>query len=152
MMPATKATRPTLGLVGFTPYKPKKDEEYMNERQLAHFLQVLELSLKQIEEEASETVHRVQGEIAITDNLPDPLDRASKEEDLTLTLREGDRRRKLRKKIDEALQRIKDNDYGYCVNCGAEIGIQRLEARPTAELCIDCKTFEEIREKQTIGS
>jgi DnaK suppressor protein len=149
MMPTTRTTRPGLGLAGFTPYKSKKGEEYMNERQLTHFRQFLEFSQQQLENEADETVHRVQGEI--TDNYSDPLDRASHEEDLNLTLREGDRRRKLRKKIDEALQRIKDNDYGYCINCGAEIGIQRLEARPTAELCIDCKTFEEIREKQTIG-
>ncbi|MGB6977534.1 MAG: RNA polymerase-binding protein DksA [Gammaproteobacteria bacterium] len=147
-MPAARATRPSLGLVGFTPYKPKKGEEYMNDRQLAHFSHILELSMEQLKNEADETLQRVQGEV----KYPDPLDQASQEGDMNLTLREEDRRRKLRKKIGEALQRIKDNDYGYCVNCGAEIGIQRLEARPTAELCIDCKTFEEIREKQTIGN
>jgi DnaK suppressor protein len=148
-MSATKATRPSLGLVGFTPYKPKKGEKYMNQRQLKHFSSVLEVYKEQLDSEADATVHRVQD--GVKENHPDPLDRASLEEGLNLTLREEERRRKLRKKIEEALQRIKDDDYGYCVNCGAEIGIQRLEARPTAELCFDCKTFAEIREKQTGG-
>ena len=81
-------------------------------------------------------------------NYPDPVDRASQEEEFNLELRTRDRERKLLKKIEETLARIKDNDYGYCDDCGAEIGIGRLEARPTATQCIECKTIAEIREKQ----
>ncbi|MAE23107.1 MAG: RNA polymerase-binding protein DksA, partial [Pseudomonas sp.] len=81
----------------------------------------------------------------------DPADRASQEEEFSLELRARDRERKLIKKIDETLQLIEDNDYGWCDSCGVEIGIRRLEARPTATLCIDCKTLAEIKEKQ-IGS
>jgi DnaK suppressor protein len=84
-------------------------------------------------------------------NFPDPADRASQEEEFSLELRARDRERKLIKKIDETLQLIDDNDYGWCDSCGVEIGIRRLEARPTATLCIDCKTLAEIKEKQ-VGS
>jgi DnaK suppressor protein len=84
-------------------------------------------------------------------NFPDPADRASQEEEFSLELRARDRERKLFKKIDETLQLIEDNDYGWCDSCGVEIGIRRLEARPTDTLCIDCKTLAEIKEKQ-IGS
>ena len=84
-------------------------------------------------------------------NFPDPADRASQEEEFSLELRARDRERKLIKKIDETLQLIEDNDYGWCDSCGVEIGIRRLEARPTATLCIDCKTLAEIKEKQ-VGS
>ena len=78
----------------------------------------------------------------------DPNDRATQESDINLELRNRDRERKLIKKIDEMLAKINDGDYGYCDNCGIEIGLNRLEARPTATLCIDCKTLDEIREKQ----
>jgi len=81
-------------------------------------------------------------------NFPDPNDRATQESEFSLELRTRDRERKLIKKIDEALARIDDHDYGYCEACGVEIGVRRLEARPTATLCIDCKTLDEIREKQ----
>jgi len=84
-------------------------------------------------------------------NFPDPADRASQEEEFSLELRARDRERKLIKKIDETLQLIEDEDYGWCDSCGVEIGIRRLEARPTATLCIDCKTLAEIKEKQ-VGS
>jgi DnaK suppressor protein len=93
-------------------------------------------------------VHHMQDEAA---NFPDPADRASQEEEFSLELRARDRERKLIKKIDETLQLIEDNDYGWCDSCGVEIGIRRLEARPTATLCIDCKTLAEIKEKQ-VGS
>jgi len=83
-----------------------------------------------------------------TENHPDPNDRASQETDISLELRSRDRERKLIKKIDESLDLIETSDYGYCDSCGVEIGIQRLEARPTATMCIDCKTLDEIREKQ----
>ena len=82
-------------------------------------------------------------------NFADPADRATQEEEFSLELRARDRERKLIKKIDETLQLIEDNEYGWCDSCGVEIGIRRLEARPTASLCIDCKTLAEIREKQT---
>ena len=84
-------------------------------------------------------------------NFPDPVDRASQEEEFSLELRNRDRERRLIKKIERTLQRIEDDDFGYCDSCGEEIGIRRLEARPTAELCIDCKTLAEIREKQMNG-
>jgi DnaK suppressor protein len=83
-----------------------------------------------------------------TANHPDPNDRASQETDMSLELRSRDRERKLIKKIEEAIGKIDNNDYGFCETCGVEIGVQRLEARPTATLCIDCKTLDEIREKQ----
>jgi DnaK suppressor protein len=78
----------------------------------------------------------------------DPNDRATQESDIAIELRNRDRERKLIKKIDETIARIDKNDYGYCENCGVEIGLKRLEARPTANLCIDCKTLDEQREKQ----
>ncbi|WP_038834169.1 RNA polymerase-binding protein DksA, partial [Pseudomonas aeruginosa] len=99
-------------------------------------------------EEVDRTVHHMQDEAA---NFPDPADRASQEEEFSLELRARDRERKLIKKIDETLQLIEDEEYGWCDSCGVEIGIRRLEARPTATLCIDCKTLAEIREKQ-LGS
>jgi len=82
-------------------------------------------------------------------NFPDPADRATQEEEFSLELRTRDRERKLIRKIDQTLMHIKNEEYGYCEACGVEIGIRRLEARPTATLCIDCKTLEEIKEKQT---
>ncbi|MFS6991948.1 RNA polymerase-binding protein DksA, partial [Escherichia coli] len=88
-------------------------------------------------EEVDRTVHHMQDEAA---NFPDPADRASQEEEFSLELRARDRERKLIKKIDETLQLIEDEEYGWCDSCGVEIGIRRLEARPTATLCIDCKT------------
>jgi DnaK suppressor protein len=78
----------------------------------------------------------------------DPNDRASQESDMALELRNRDRERKLIKKIDETIARIEANEYGYCESCGVEIGLKRLEARPTATLCIDCKTLDEMRERQ----
>jgi DnaK suppressor protein len=81
-------------------------------------------------------------------NFPDPNDRATQESEFSLELRTRDRERKLIKKIDESLKEIESGDYGFCESCGIEIGIRRLEARPTASLCIDCKTLDEIREKQ----
>ena len=81
-------------------------------------------------------------------NFADPADRATQEEEFSLELRNRDRERKLLKKIEQTLHKISDGDYGYCETCGVEIGLKRLEARPTADLCIDCKTLAEIREKQ----
>ncbi len=118
----------------------------MNAVQRQHFLKILEAWKGQLLEEALQTVRDLQGEEG---SFADPLDRAVQEEDFNLKLRTRDRERKLILKIDEAIQRIEADEYGYCDVCGAEIGIRRLEVRPTATQCIDCKTFEEIREKQT---
>jgi len=130
---------------GIKPYVEKKDEEYMSKKMLEHFRTILDAWKQELLEEVSRTVHSMQDETA---NHPDPNDRASQETDMSLELRSRDRERKLIKKIEEATAKIDSNDYGYCETCGVEIGVQRLEARPTATLCIDCKTLDEIREKQ----
>lgn len=132
----------------FAPYVPKKGEEYMSSRQLAHFRTILETLKSELMHDIERTVHTMQDEATV---FADPNDRASQETDIAIELRNRDRERKLIKKIDETLQLIEDNDYGWCDSCGVEIGIRRLEARPTATLCIDCKTLAEIKEKQ-IGS
>jgi len=129
----------------FAPYKPKPREEYMNPRQLAHFRKILESLKLELSNDIDRTVHTMQDEATI---FADPNDRASQESDMALELRNRDRERKLIKKIDETIARIDSGDYGYCDGCGVEIGLRRLEARPTATLCIDCKTLDEIREKQ----
>lgn len=129
----------------FPPYVPKKGEEYMNAKQLEHFRTMLETLKQELVEDIERTVHTMQDEATV---FADPNDRASQETDMALELRNRDRERKLIKKIDETLNRINSGDYGYCDNCGVEIGLKRLEARPTATLCIDCKTLEEIKEKQ----
>jgi len=133
---------------GFKPYEAGKNEEYMNEDQREHFRQILMAWKYELMEEVDRTVHHMQDEAA---NFPDPSDRATQESEFSLELRARDRERKLIKKIDESLQALKEDDYGFCHSCGIEIGIRRLEARPTATLCIDCKTLDEIREKQMIG-
>jgi len=131
---------------GYEPYEPTKGEEYMSERMRAHFTAILNKWKQELREEVDRTVHHMKEEAA---NFADPADRATQEEEFSLELRARDRERKLIKKIDETLQLIEDNEYGWCDSCGVEIGIRRLEARPTASLCIDCKTLAEIREKQT---
>lgn len=136
---------PSLEVLGVNPYKQKKTEEYMSAGMRAHFTKILSLLRKQIMEEADRTVTHMKDEAI---NYPDPNDRASQEEEFRLELRARDRERKLLKKIEEALQLLTDKEYGYCEVCGVEIGLRRLEARPTATLCIDCKTLDEIREKQ----
>ena len=142
-----KATSSQL-IRAFEPYKEKKGEEYMSDAMRAHFTGILQKWKQELMEEVDRTVHHMQDEAA---NFPDPADRASQEEEFSLELRARDRERKLIKKIDETIQLIEDNEYGWCDSCGVEIGIRRLEARPTATLCIDCKTLAEIKEKQ-IGS
>lgn len=127
------------------PYKPKGKEEYMNARQLAHFKNMLDEMKRDLSQDIDRTVHTMQDEATI---FADPNDRASQESDMSLELRNRDRERKLIKKIDETIARIDAGDYGYCDSCGVEIGLKRLEARPTATLCIDCKTLDEMREKQ----
>ncbi|WP_407704069.1 RNA polymerase-binding protein DksA [Zophobihabitans entericus] len=132
-------------MAGLAPYQEKKGEEYMNPKQLQHFKLILEAWLEQLRGEMDKTVTHMQDEAA---NFPDPADRATQEEEFSLELRTRDRERKLIKKIEKTLKKIEDNDFGFCDSCGVEIGIRRLEARPTADLCIDCKTVAELREKQ----
>jgi DnaK suppressor protein len=127
------------------PYKAKKGEAYMNPNQLEHFRGVLNGIKQELSEDIDRTVHTMQDEATV---FADPNDRASQESDMSLELRNRDRERKLIKNIDKMLARIDAGDYGYCDKCGVEIGLSRLEARPTATLCIDCKTLDEIREKQ----
>jgi DnaK suppressor protein len=129
----------------FTPYAAKKGEEYMNAKQRSHFRKILEALKAELSEEIDRTVHTMQDEATV---FADPNDRASQESDMALELRNRDRERKLIKKIDETIARIDADEYGYCDSCGVEIGLKRLEARPTATLCIDCKTLDELRERQ----
>jgi DnaK suppressor protein len=129
----------------FPPYAPKKGEEYMNKKQLAHFRNILESLKVELSQDIDRTVHTMQDEATV---FADPNDRASQESDMALELRNRDRERKLIKKIEETIAKIESQDYGYCESCGVEIGLKRLEARPTATLCIDCKTLDEVREKQ----
>lgn len=137
--------RAAMGPVDIRPYKAKKGEEYMCSDQVEYFVNVLQLWKGQLQQEMDRTMQYMQ-EAGI--NFPDPIDRASQEENFNLELRTRDRERKLLRKIEETLVKLKDNDYGYCKVCGAEIGLNRLQARPTATLCIDCKTVAEIRERQ----
>ena len=129
----------------FTPYAAKKGEEYMSAPQRKHFRKILEALKAELSQEIDRTVHTMQDEATV---FADPNDRASQESDMALELRNRDRERKLIKKIDETIARIDANEYGYCESCGVEIGLKRLEARPTATLCIDCKTLDELRERQ----
>jgi DnaK suppressor protein len=127
------------------PYKPRKGENYMSSKQLAHFRKMLEGIKIELGQDIDRTVHTMQDEATV---FADPNDRASQESDMTLELRNRDRERKLIKKINETIAKIDSGEYGFCDSCGIEIGLKRLEARPTATLCIDCKTLDEIREKQ----
>jgi len=129
----------------FTPYKAKKGEEYMNPKQLDHFRSILTEMKLGLGQDIDRTVHTMQDEATV---FADPNDRASQESDMSLELRNRDRERKLIKKISDMLAKIDSGEYGYCDKCGIEIGLSRLEARPTATQCIDCKTLDEIRERQ----
>jgi DnaK suppressor protein len=135
----------TLHKKQFPAYVPKKGEEYMSAKQLAHFRAILTSLKEELSEDIDRTVHTMQDEATV---FADPNDRASQESDIALELRNRDRERKLIKKINESLAAIESGDYGYCESCGVEIGLKRLEARPTATLCIDCKELEERKEKQ----
>ena len=117
----------------------------MNESQKFHFKQILLNWRNELMVEVDRTVHNMQDEAA---NPPDPADRATLEEEFSIELRTRDRERRLIKKIDSTVEMIANDDYGWCDSCGVEIGIRRLEARPTANKCIDCKTLDEIKEKQ----
>ncbi|WP_394130432.1 RNA polymerase-binding protein DksA [Shewanella maritima] len=147
-MPEGNKKLGVLAIAGVEAYQETAGEEYMNDGQLEHFKLILEAWRNQLREEVDRTLNHMQDEAA---NFPDPVDRAAQEEEFSLELRARDRERKLIKKIEKTLQKIEDDDFGYCDSCGIEIGIRRLEARPTADQCIDCKTLAEIKEKQMAG-
>ncbi|MCB1846700.1 MAG: RNA polymerase-binding protein DksA [Halieaceae bacterium] len=147
-MPRAAKKAATTDFKNFVPYKPKRGEEYMNEKQREHFRNILLKWKSELMQEVDRTVTHMKDEAA---NFPDPADRATQEEEFSLELRTRDRERKLIKKIDSTMERIDQDDYGFCDACGVEIGIKRLEARPTANLCIDCKTLDEIKERQEMG-
>lgn len=120
----------------------------MNPDQEVHFRTILNNWRTELMEEVDRTVNHMQDEAA---NFPDPADRATQEEEFSIELRTRDRERKLIKKIDQTLERLEQEDYGFCDTCGIEIGLRRLEARPTATQCVDCKTLDELRERQLHG-
>jgi DnaK suppressor protein len=127
------------------PYVPKRGEQYMNKEQLDHFRRILGQWKHDLMVEVDRTVSHMKDEAA---NFPDPNDRATQEEEFSLELRTRDRERKLIRKIDEALKRIEDGSYGYCLETGEHIGIKRLEARPVATLSIEAQERRERRERQ----
>ncbi|MCX7122617.1 MAG: RNA polymerase-binding protein DksA [Gammaproteobacteria bacterium] len=131
--------------LSFVPYEPKKGEEYMSPEQIEHFRTILTHLYESVNHKMIEGKNHMKEE---PENFSDPVDRASQEEELSLELRAQDRERKLIRKIQEAIEMLKEGDYGFCQSCGAEIGLRRLEARPTATQCIDCKTLDELKEKQ----
>ena len=132
----------------FTPYKPKRSEEYLSEGQLDHLRGILSQWRTQLMEEVDRTVNHMQDDAA---NFPDPADRATQEEEFSIELRTRDRERKLIKKINRTIDSLETEDFGYCETCGIEIGLRRLEARPTATQCVDCKALDEIKERQIHG-
>jgi len=143
---ASRGTTSQVGPVpGIAPYQEKKGEEYMNDRQVEHFRNILLAWKRSLMEEVDRTVHHMQDDAA---NFPDPNDRATQESEFSMELRARDRERKLIKKIDESMRNLENEEFGFCEQCGVEIGVRRLEARPTATLCIDCKILDEIKERQ----
>ena len=135
-------------LASIKPYALKKNEKYMNAKQQKHFQDILGSWKDQLQLEQDRTADKIQKNVS---HFPDESDRATHEEEFTLELRTRERERKLLSKINESIDDLKSDDYGYCASCGIEIGIRRLEARPTATRCIDCKTIEEIHERQQYG-
>jgi DnaK suppressor protein len=128
-----------------TPYITKRGEAYMNKEQLQHFREILNGWKQDLMKEVDRTVSHMKDEAA---NFPDPNDRATQEEEFSLELRTRDRERKLIRKIDEALKRVEDGSFGYCLETGEEIGVKRLEARPVATLTIEAQERRERRERQ----
>ena len=130
---------------GIQPYRARPGEEYMNEKQLEHFREILLGWKVELMQEADRTVYHMQHEAS---NFPDPNDRATQESEFGLELRTRDRERKLLKKIDQALARIDDGSYGFCEETGEEIGLQRLEARPVATLGVEAQERREVADRQ----
>ncbi|RZO94850.1 MAG: RNA polymerase-binding protein DksA [Gammaproteobacteria bacterium] len=145
---STKKYEEAQFLASIKPYALKKNEKYMNAKQKQHFVAILDSWAEQLQIEQDRTADKIQDNVS---NFPDESDRATHEEEFTLELRTRERERKLLSKINESIDDLKSNDYGFCASCGIEIGIRRLEARPTATRCIDCKTIEEIHERQQFG-
>lgn len=143
--PSSITRKSALPVDGIDPYVESKDEEYMNENQRAHFKGILVKWKKSLMEEVDRTMDHMQEEAS---SFSDPADRATQEEEFTLELRARDRERKLVRKIEKTIALVDADEYGFCEACGIEIGLQRLEVRPTAEMCIDCKTTQEIKERQ----
>tara|TARA_B100001057_G_scaffold129976_1_gene129024 strand:- start:674 stop:1336 length:663 start_codon:yes stop_codon:yes gene_type:complete len=135
-------------LASIKPYALKKNEKYMNAKQKQHFQDILASWKEQLQIEQDRTADKIQKNVS---HFPDESDRATHEEEFTLELRTRERERRLLFKISESIEDLKSDDYGFCASCGIEIGIRRLEARPTATRCIDCKTIEEIHERQQYG-
>ena len=140
-----KKVNPDQQIHGIEPYKAAAGEEYMNDKQLKHFSNILGSWKAELMEEVDRTVHHMQDEAS---NFPDPNDRATQESEFSLELRTRDRERKLLKKIDQAINRIDEGDYGFCVETGEEIGLKRLEARPVATLCVEAQERREVAERQ----
>ena len=145
-------TKPKAGVANnkskIAPYKVKKNEKYMSAAMKKHFIAVLLLWKEHLKDEMQKTFDHLKTK---GETYADPIDRASQEEEFAFELRTRDRERKLINKIAISIEKIKQDDYGWCESCGDEIGIKRLEARPTATHCIDCKTLDEIKEKQLGG-
>ena len=141
----TMIRKSALPVDGIEPYIEKEGEEYMNEAQKQHFFDILTAWKQVLIKGVNQTVDHMKEDAA---HYADPADRATQEEEFALELRNRDRERKLVRKIEKTLSFLKSEDFGYCEACGIEIGLQRLEVRPTAELCIDCKTTQEIKERQ----
>ena len=130
------------------PYKPKKNEKYMSAAMKKHFIAVLLQWREHLREEMQKTFDHLKTK---GETYADPVDRASQEEEFAFELRTRDRERKLTNKIAVSIEKIKQDDYGWCDSCGDEIGVKRLEARPTATHCIHCKTLDEIKERHLGG-
>lgn len=137
------------GIVPFTPYKCANDEDYMSSTQQSHFQDILFSWKNKLLQEAGSTLTGMRQK---RENFADEVDLAAHEENFRLELRARDRERRLIKKIDQSLADLKSNEYGYCDDCGSEIGVPRLEARPTATKCIECKTVAELKEKQLVDA
>lgn len=133
--------------IGIPLYHQEKDESYMSKKMREHFINILVTWKKALLEDAQETVKSLQE----STNFADPIDRAADEEERSVSLKTSDRKRKLLKKIESTIDKINEGDFGFCDSCGIEIGVRRLEARPTANECIDCKSFDEIKEKTDIA-
>lgn len=142
------ATPVSNSLYGIAPYQMSAGEDYMSDAQFDHFRKILHAWRADLMQEVDRTMSYMQDESSA---LADVNDRATQEEEFAIELRTRDRERKLIRKIEQSLQAIESDDYGYCETCGVEIGLRRLEARPTATQCIDCKTLAEIKEKQNHG-
>ena len=150
-IPAKKSIKKAAAKKRVTPvssYKGRKGEKYMSAAMKKHFNAVLIEWREHLRDEMQKTFDHLKNK---GESYADPIDRASQEEEFAFELRTRDRERKLLNKIASSLEQIKQDDYGYCYACGIEIGVKRLEARPTATHCIDCKTLDEIKEKQLGG-